>query len=56
MEEVKVGIDDLNLEGALRPDGLPVYFFNEFLAAVESNVMSNVDEFWSSGCAMDRLN
>ena len=45
LEEVRVVIKGLNAEGALGPDGLPVYLYSEFWGLVRSNMMVMLEEF-----------
>ena len=55
-EEVKVAIRGLNGEGALGPDGIPVFFYSDCWDTVGPEVMATLEEFRVGRCNLDRLN
>ena len=55
-EEVRSAIRGLNLEGALGPDGIPVFFYLKCWDVVGAEVMSTIEDFRSGQCNMDCLN
>ena len=55
-EDVQVAIKGLNAEGATSPDGLHVFFYNEFWGLVRSNVMVPLEEFRHSIDNMMKIN
>ena len=55
-EEVQVAIRGLNSEGALGPDGIPVFFYLDCWDVVGPEVLATIEEFRAGRCNMERLN
>ena len=55
-DEVKAAVRGLNSEGALGPDGIPVFFYKDCWDTVGHEVMEALEEFREGRCQMDRLN
>ena len=53
---MKAAIRGLNSEGALGPDGIPVFFYLECWDVVGAEVMALIEDFKVGRCNMDRLN
>ena len=55
-EEVKAAVWSLNNEGALGPDGIPVFFYKECWDMLEPEVMRLMGDFHAGRCKMEQLN
>ena len=55
-EEVQAAIKDLNAEGAPGLDGLPMFFYSEFIELVGPKVMAMFKEFLQEIYSMEKIN
>ena len=55
-EEVKAAIQGINGEGALGPDGILAFFYQQCWNLVGPEVMATIKDFCIGMCNMDRLN
>ena len=55
-DEVRAAIRGLNAEGALGPDGIPIFFYKDCWARVGPEVMALMEELHACTCRMDRIN
>ncbi|XP_078429384.1 uncharacterized protein LOC144701450 [Wolffia australiana] len=56
MEEVRAAMAGLNGEGALGPDGIPVFFYKEFWSEVKDDVIATLGELRNPQTNMERIN
>ena len=56
LEEVQAVVWSLNGEGALGPDGIPVYFYKVYWDVLGPKVMRVMGDFHAGRCQMERLN
>ena len=53
---LKAVVRGLNNEGALVPNGIPVFFYKDCWDTVGHEVMAALEDFKASRCQMDMLN